>query len=587
MTNRNVVTTIAALMPKRRWLLAPTAPSTFLARFPDFPPLIAQIFYNRGITTLGDARNFVSGANGSNALALGADPFQMLGMQQAVERIGRAMRDGEAIAVYGDFDADGVCSTVLLTEALKGLGAKAMPYIPHRINEGYGLNVDALKDLQEKGARVVITVDSGIRSLKEVEEGTALGLDMIVTDHHSVGAELPKAIGVINPKQRGDPYPFQEFAGVGVAFKLAQALVMARHELPGASEFDLKELLDLVALGTVADLVPLVGENRELVRSGIARLVKTERPGLQAMLQQAGARGRRIDAGAIGYFLGPRLNAAGRIEHARTAYKLLSTRYPGEADDLAAKLEATNRERQKLTDEMLTKAREMVANMPRGEYLLFAGSPDFPEGIIGLIASKLQEEAYRPAIAMTHKDGVMRGSARSIPEFNIVAALDECEDLLVRHGGHAAAAGFTVENEKFDALATRLRFIAERELCGAELLPSISIDAEASLTEMNWKLLEQIEQLAPFGYGNREPLFLSKNVLVRSARLVGTEHLSMVVSDGIVVWDAIAFRQKDMLPLFNPLPKPVDLVYNLASKVWNGDTRLQLEVKDIRVVDGG
>ena len=567
-------------MHKRRWIVQPAAPPNFSARFPEFSPLLAQIFFNRGITTREDALRFVGDGD---ALA---DPFLMNGMSVAVERIRRAIREGEAIAVYGDFDADGVCSTALLTNALKVLGAKALPYIPHRVNEGYGLNEDALKDLQEKGARVVVTVDCGIRSLTEVEQGTALGLDMIVTDHHSVGQELPRAVAVINPKQPGDAYPFQEFAGVGIAFKLAQALAMEqeRAPLPNAQALHLESLLDLVALGTVADLVPLVGENRTLVKRGIARLVKTERPGLIAMMNQTGAKTRLVNAGTIGFYLGPRLNAAGRIEHARTAYKLLSTQYPGEAESLAAQLENTNRDRQKMTDELTQKARAMVAEIPPGEYILIAGSSDFPEGIIGLIASKMQEDAYRPAIAMTHQidKGQMRGSARSIPEFNIIAALDECADLLVRHGGHAAAAGFTVTNEQYPALHARLRAIAERELRGLDLKPTLSIDAVAELRDMNWELLKQLERLQPFGYGNREPLFLSKNVLVKNARIVGTDHLSLTISDGSSVWDAIAFRQKDALAQLTPLPKYADIVYHLASKVWNGDTRLQLEIKDIR-----
>jgi single-stranded-DNA-specific exonuclease len=582
-------------MLNRRWSVKPAAPSSFLARFSEFPSLVAQVFYNSGITTPEDAFRFLGASDRGDgspfpSSRIGDDPFLMNGMMEAVERIRRAMCEGEAIAVYGDFDADGVCATALLTEALKKLGARAMPYIPHRVNEGYGLNEDALRDLKDKGARVVVTVDCGIRSLKEVDEGMALGLDMIVTDHHSVGPELPRGVAVINPKQPGDVYPFQEFAGVGIAFKLAQALCIAQaeHPLPNGSLFDLTELLDLVALGTVADLVPLIGENRVLVRLGLARLNKTERPGLQAMMQQVAGKNRSMNAGTIGYYLGPRLNAAGRIEHARTAYRLLTTQYPGEAEDLAQKLEATNRDRQKMTEEMTQKARAMVAELPRNEFILVAGSPEFPEGIIGLIASKIQEDAYRPAIAMTHQldKGKMRGSARSIPEFSMIAALDECADLLERHGGHAAAAGFTVSMENYPALHTRLRRIAERELKEMELLPTLSIDAEASLSDMNWRLLEQLDRLAPFGYGNREPVFVSRNVLVKVARQVGTEHVALTVSDGIVVWDAIAFRQKDILPQLNPTPKQVDIVYNLTSKVWQDEPRLQLEVKDIRLSEG-
>ncbi len=571
-------------MPKRRWIVQPAAPPHFSARFPEFSPILAQIFFARGILTREDARRFVGAGD---ALA---DPFLMKGMTAAVERIRRAIRDGETIAVYGDFDADGVCATALLTIALKTLGAKALPYIPHRVNEGYGLNRDALQDLQTKGARVVVTVDCGIRSLAEVDAGTACGLDMIVTDHHSVGELLPRAVAVVNPKQPGDPYPFQEFAGVGIAFKLAQALTLAqaRAPLPGASALNLDALLDLVALGTVADLVPLVGENRTLVKRGIARLIKTERPGLQALLNQTGAKTRVVSAGTIGFYLGPRLNAAGRIEHARTAYKLLTTQYPGEAEQLAAQLETTNRERQKLTDELTQKARALVAQRPPDEYILIAGSPDFPEGIIGLIASKLQEDAYRPAIALTHQldKGKMRGSARSIPEFNLIAALDECADLLERHGGHAAAAGFTVLNENFPALHARLRALTARELRGLDLKPTLSIDAATNLSDMNWEVLAQLERLQPFGYGNREPVFLSKNVWVKNVRVVGAEHLAMTISDGTVAWDAIAFRQKEALAQLAPLPKQVDIVYHLASKVWNGETRLQLEIQDLRIAEG-
>lgn len=569
-------------MLKRRWIIQPLAPASFSARLPEFPPLIAQIFYNRGITTHDDARRFVGDGDAFS------DPFLMHGMTKAVERICRAISAGEAIAVYGDFDADGVCATALLTHALQTLGAKALPYIPHRIDEGYGLNQDALRELKSKGACVVITVDCGIRSLKEVDGGNELGLDMIVTDHHSVGEILPRAVAVINPKQDGDPYPFKEFAGVGIAFKLAQALALEHVEQSAQNgrAVDLDELLDLVALGTVADLVPLVGENRALVKRGIARLNSTERPGLQALLHQAGAKKRMVNAGTIGYYLGPRLNAAGRIEHARTAYKLLSTRYPGEAEKLAAELEVTNRERQKKTDELTQKARAMVAALPPGEYILFAGSPEFHEGIIGLIASKLQEDAYRPAVAMTHQtEGKIRGSARSIPEFSIIAALDECADLLVRHGGHAAAAGFTVMAENFPALHTRLRHIAERELGRLELAPTLTIDAEASLSDMNWELLKHLRALEPFGYGNREPVFLSKDVLVKTARVVGADHLAMTISDGIVVWDAIAFRHKEMLAQLMPLPKQADIVYTLTSKVWGGEERLQLEIKGIRIAD--
>lgn len=297
-------------MLTRRWQIEPTCPPSHLSRFAQFSPLIAQILFNRGITDLGEARSFLFDDSVSQ------DPFEMTGMAEAVERLRVAIRVGEPVAVYGDFDADGVTATALLVQALKSLGAQVQPYIPRRVEEGYGLNKEALSSLKDKGASVVVTVDCGIRSLLEVEYASSLGLDMIITDHHSVGDELPLARAVVNPKQAGDRYPFKEFSGAGLAFKLAQAMLKAESRAPLGASAPVHEnaLLDLVALGTVADLVPLVSENRALVKRGIECLNHTERPGLVAMMQHAGARNRKIDAGTIGYFLGPRLNAAGRIE---------------------------------------------------------------------------------------------------------------------------------------------------------------------------------------------------------------------------------------------------------------------------------
>ncbi len=568
-------------MLKPRWQLEPACPPSHLARFAQFSPLIAQILYSRGIADLAGARAFIYDDS------VPGNPFEMTGMAAAVERLRRAIRAREPIAVYGDFDADGVSATALLVQALESLGAVAKPYIPRRIEEGYGLNREALSSLKEKGASVVVTVDCGIRSLREVEFGVSLGLEMIVTDHHSVGTRLPGARAVINPKQPGDKYPFKEFSGAGLAFKLAQALLKVESNTPLSNSDPVREdeLLELVALGTVADLVPLVSENRVLVKRGIRRLNQTERPGLVALMQHAGARNRKIDAGTIGFFLGPRLNAAGRIEDARTAYSLLLAQYPGEADALAQKLEATNRERQQLTETMVNRAREIIATQEQDQPILIAASPEFKEGIIGLVANKLSEEAYRPAIAIRIGEVTSRGSARSIPEFNIVAALDECEDLLARHGGHAAAAGFTVENDKLDELRARLRAIAERELGTNELAPTLHIDAEAGLGDMNWKLLEALDQLAPYGYGNREPVFLTRGAWVRGARVVGNDHLALTFTDGNVVWDGIAFRQKEWASSLGQLPLKADVVYTLSSRNWSGEPRLQLEVKDMRLAE--
>lgn len=567
-------------MLTRRWQLDPICPPSHLELFSQFSPIIAQILFGRGIGNLTEARKFLFEDSVSQ------DPFQMLGIGEAVDRLRAAIRTREPIAVYGDFDADGVTATALLVQVLKSLGAHVDPYIPHRVDEGYGLKNEALTVLKEKGASIVVTVDCGIRSLKEVDYGLSLGLDVIVTDHHSVGPELPSARAVVNPKQPGDNYPFKDFSGAGIAFKLAQALLNAELESPQGRSAPLaeEELLDLVALGTVADLVPLISENRALVKRGINSLNQTERPGLLALMQHAGARNRKIDAGTIGYFLGPRLNAAGRIEHARTAYNLLMTQYPGEADALAQKLEQINRERQQLTETMVNRARDIIAGQDPDQPILIAASTEFMEGIVGLVASKLSEDAYRPAIAIHVGETESRGSARSIPEFNIVQAFDECADLLVRHGGHAAAAGFTVENKNLDALCSRLKSLAEQGLPKTELVPTLHIDAEAQLGDMNWQTLEALERIAPFGFGNREPIFLTRGAWVRGARIVGNDHLGLTFTDGTVVWDAIAFRRRELAGAFGQKPVKVDAVYSLSSRTWGGEPRLQLEVKDLRLL---
>jgi single-stranded-DNA-specific exonuclease len=492
----------------------------------------------------------------------------------------QAIRSGEKIAVYGDFDADGVCATAVLVETLQALGADAHPYIPHRVDEGYGLNLDALRKLYRNGVRLVVTVDCGIRSVAEVAAAQR-GLDLIVTDHHSVGSELPPAVATINPKLPESTYPFQDLAGVGVAFKLAQALLLACRRMGKQPSLVEDELMDLVALGTVADIVPLLGENRDLVRLGLKHLNDPQRPGLKALMVKAGVRPGEITATTIGYVLGPRLNAAGRLADAMTSYRLLTTRDPGEAEQLAAKLDETNRQRQKLTEETLEQARAQVLAEGTDVPLLFAAGENFLPGIVGLVAGRLTEELYRPAVVVEVGEKQSRGSCRSIPDFHITAALDRCRDLLVRHGGHAAAAGFTVENSNLESLRDCLRSIAAEELAGKELIPTLAIDAEVALSEMDWATRSLLDQMEPCGNENPVPLFLSRGVIVRSCRPVGTDarHLRLVLSDGRVVWDAIAFHQG--IPE-GGMPERIDVVYSLEAQEWNGEKRLQLVVEDFR-----
>jgi single-stranded-DNA-specific exonuclease len=537
-----------------------------------------QVLYNHGITDPADVAAFLGGAGGEEG------PFALEGIGAAITRLRRALRAGEPIAVYGDFDADGVTATVLLVQTLRALGGNVRPYIPHRVDEGYGLHKAALAQLAREGTRVVVTVDCGVRSVDEVAYARQLGLDVIVTDHHSVGPRLPEAVAVIDPKRPDCPYPW-ELAGVGVAYKLAQALLCSHRQTPVApQEVQLEEddLLDLVALGTVADLAPLLGENRTLVQRGLASINRMERPGVEALCRQAGLKAGQVDATAIGFTLGPRLNAAGRLTHAQEAYQLLETAYPIEAERLAAELDRLNRERQQLTLETHERARQLVLDAAGEEMpLLFVAASDFQAGIVGLVASRLVDEFYRPAAVVEIGKKYSKGSARSIPEFHITAALDECTDLLLHHGGHAAAAGFTTPNEHLGELESRLRRLAAEQLAGVELSPVLAVDAVVELARMSGELHRELTRLEPCGYANPHPLFLSQNVRLLGQRAVGSDgkHLKLTLSDGRAVWDGIAFRQGEWA---GKLPDRVDVVYHLEANEWNGQQRLQLNVQDLR-----
>ena len=566
-------------LQSRRWRIARPVDQDHLARFAGLPPLIVQLLHNRGIQDPGEATDFLAGRFYAD------NPFRLAGVSEAVTRLRRAIRDQEPIAVYGDFDTDGVTATALLVEALFAAGALVEPYIPHRVDEGYGLHLDALRDLYRKGVRVVITVDCGIRSLEEVEQASR-GLSLIVTDHHSLGPALPPAEAVINPKRPDSAYPFRDLAGVGVAYKLAQALLRAEGRRPNPPELEEGALLDLVALGTVADLVPLQGENRALVRRGLAQLNEHPRPGVEALMAEAGLRRGEIDATAIGFRLGPRLNAAGRIDTAMLAYRLLTSRDPHQTRELARQLDALNRRRQELTEETVAAAEAQVLADDPEAHLFLAAGPDFLPGVVGLAASRLTEAYYRPSVVVELGEEESRGSCRSIPEFDISAALDACSDLLIRHGGHRAAAGFTVASHKLQVLARRLKALAAEQLAGVELRPLLEIDVDLPLEEVDWAIHALLQQLEPCGMQNPQPVLLSRNIEVRDRRAIGSErtHLKLGLRDGAgVFWDAVFFRHGHLL---GQLPARVDVAYTLEVNVWNGEKRLQLNVQDLRPVSG-
>jgi single-stranded-DNA-specific exonuclease len=503
-------------------------------------------------------------------------------MSVTVERIKQAIAKQESIAIYGDYDVDGVTSTAVLIQLLTALGAKVQPYIPNRFDEGYGLNNEALSELAEQNVKVVLTVDCGIRSVSEVAHGNSLGLDMIITDHHSVGAEIPPALAVINPKQSDCSYPFKELAGVGLAYKLAQALLQT--ELPNPQGLQAEDFLDLVALGTVADLAPLYGENRKLAATGLQKLNESLRPGLGALIQQSGSKTTHVSSETIGFVLGPRLNAAGRLDSALAAYKLLMARDDFEVIHLAQQLDLQNKERQKLTKEMVDVVRDIVLADNAQSPVYFVSHTEFNPGVVGLAASRIAEEFYRPALIAERGEHETKGSARSIAEFHVTEALDECADLLVRHGGHAAAAGFTVKNENVPALEARLKKIANRQLDISQLRPTIAIDGEVNLRGVRPGLVQAITDLQPFGIGNPTPRFFSRHLRVKSCKAVGQDqqHLRLVLHDGRQDWSAIAFQQGDWAKKLTPAHH-VDAVYNLEFNEWQGRRTMQLNVKDMRL----
>jgi single-stranded-DNA-specific exonuclease len=566
---------ICVTQPKR-WFISPPLTHQAKEALVAFPPILQQLLFNRGYGTDADARAFLRAEANFDT-----SPFHMTGMESAVERILYALEQREPIAIYGDYDVDGVTATALLVQILKALDADVRGYIPNRFDEGYGLNNEALSALKDDGVGLVITVDCGIRSPDEAAHARSIGLDLIISDHHQPADVLPSAFALINPKQDGDIYPDKDLAGVGVAYKIAQAL-LERLTLSGRQiDFDVNPLLDLVALGTVADLAPLVGENRMLVRKGLQKIRTTSRQGLFALANVAEMQIAKTTAVNIGFVLGPRLNAAGRLESALAAFELLTTQDLMLAGQLAQKLDVQNRERQRVTREIQAQAEAMALADDPHAHILFAVHPDFNAGVVGLAASRLVETFYRPAIVGQQSDETTRCSCRSIPEFHITEALDQCADLLVRHGGHAAAAGFTVKNENLPALKERLKKIAVKQLSDQELRPTLVADMEVPLHEMKPEVLKYLEYLQPTGYGNPDAVFVSRNLQVKSSRTVGAEakHLKLTLSDGRVTYDAIGFRLGN---LQENLPARVDVMYTFETNEYNGRTSLQLNLKDLK-----
>ena len=555
-------------MNHSRWNLLPPVPDKHPVNTSGFPPLITRLLYNRGLTDLSQLELFITADK-----RLTGNPFLLPDMSQAVARTYQALLSGENIAVYGDFDADGITATALLVQGLTTLGGKTIPYIPHRLTEGHGLKIAALENLYRKGISLVITVDCGITSIPEVKKAKRRGLDIIITDHHTPLPEIPPALATVNPKLSSSKYPFPDLAGVGVALKLLQALFQSIGK-----EKQLDKLIDLVALGTVADMVPLLGENRYLVKQGLKLINTAPRLGVREIITQAGLNIGSVDTESISWSIAPRLNAAGRLEHAMASYKLLMTDLPQEAHELAIWLEEKNAERQRQTTKLLAKAREQI--LAQGiSPLLLTSDKDYLVGINGLVAGRLSEEFYRPAIVIKKGEQVSSGSCRSIPEFNIILALSQCSSLLSQFGGHSQAAGFILPTKNLACLKQRLSQLAATQLVGVDLRPQLNIDAEITLPNLGGDTFQTIQQLAPFGQSNPAPIFLSRAVEVIDCHTMGGngDHLRLKLKQGGTVWDGVAFGWGNYLA---EVTSPVDIAYNLEIDQWGRERKLRLNILD-------
>ena len=539
----------------------------FQLSVPWLDPILARILYARHIDSPASIHQYLAPPE-----APSSDPLMLPDMPLAVERIEAALAADEQIVVYGDFDADGMCATALLVSALRRRGARVKAYIPDRFDEGYGLNAAAVESIYAEGARLLITVDCGIRSYTEVALARAIGLEVIITDHHSVPDALPPANAVVDPKRPDSRYPFSELSGTGVAYALAQTLLGSAAE----------EYLDLVAVATVADIVPLCDENRALVRVGLERLRHQPRPGLAALMQAAGVVAEQARSSDVAFRLAPRLNAAGRLANARLGYDLLASETIDEARPLAAELDALNQKRQELLEQQCHQARQLLAPQP-DDLCLFVAAEGLHQGLVGLIASRLCEEHYRPAFVMTASDGAYTGSARSIEGFHVTRALEGCADLLLRFGGHEAAAGFTLPVDNYDVFASRLLAQAADALSDQDLVPSRRVDAIVSLGELSVQTPLALDALGPFGEGHPEPLLASRGVVIREVRRMGRDgrHLRLRVSSDngsikCVGWGMGALGEQ------YAAGQCVDLLYSPEVDTYNGNASLQLSLVSMR-----
>ena len=562
------------LKAKTRWQLADCDEqlAAEIAAKTGLMPLVSRLLVIRGINTPEKVRNFLQ--PGPEQFH---DPFLLDGMEKSVHRIRQAIERKEAICIYGDYDADGVSSTSLMVHLLRQLGAEFDYYVPNRFTEGYGLHNEALTRLQQDGYKLIVTVDTGISAVEQVEHAKRLGLDVIVTDHHEPPAVIPDAYAVVNPKKPGCSYPFDMLAGVGVAFKLGHALL---GEPP-------LHLADLAALGTIADLVPLVDENRILAKVGLSRLNRTQNIGLQALIRVCGLSDTELSAGHVGFALGPRLNAGGRLETAEAAVKLLTTQDHGAAEACAQTLDDLNRERQELVQSITQEAVEIVQQQDLlNSQVLVLAKEGWNVGVVGIVASRLVEMFYRPTLVLgiDPDTGMAKGSARSIAGFDMYEALTACRELLPHYGGHTMAAGMTLPAANLQPLREKLNEFARERLGPEDFIPLTKVDVVLDMDEVSLEAVAQLEQLAPYGMGNPTPLILLRDVQATGMRVIGRDenHLKCTLTGRGTSLDAIGFQWAHVARHVTPKAN-YHVLGELSVNEWNGNRKPQLIIRDLSV----
>jgi single-stranded-DNA-specific exonuclease len=571
----------------KRWIFSPPNKSlqSEIASKLKISHLLAQVLINRGITDITSARNFLQ----PQIAALG-DPSLLPDIEKASIRINEAVRRGEKIVIYGDYDVDGLSATALMYRCLKLVGAQVSYYIPERLEEGYGLNADAIKKLKEGGADVILTVDCGINACREADVARSFGIDLIITDHHQPGQEIPNAFAVVNPKLKTSQCAFRHFSGVGIAFKLAWAIGQHFSPLKKVSaEFKdfLLNAVGLVALGTIADVVPLLGENRILTKYGLSALQYTEIPGLRALLDIADLSNTNLDAFHVGYRLGPRLNAPGRVGNAGIVVEMLTTTCSERALEIANFLDQENKRRQDIQVDIMVSARKKVMNeinLDETTAIVLADQAWHP-GIIGIIASKIVEEFNRPTVMIAIAEDIGHGSARSIPSFHILEALEYCKSKLLSVGGHAQAAGLKIHPDNIDEFRLMLNSTTAQRLSKTDLVPILNIDAEVTLSMLSKALVAELARLSPYGEGNPLPLFAAMNVkVVGQPRRIGSkgQHLSFYVKQGDVAIRAVAFGMGEQFERLKQNGKTCSLAFAVKINNWMDGENLELEVKDIK-----